>query len=263
VAGLSETTRVLAGQVAVVSGGAGDIGRAICRELAARGATVALSDLRRPNDEETLLARLGAARFDTVDVRDRGAVEAWLDAVASAHGLPTLVIPCAALGLLGGASDLEASTWETELAVTLTGSFHVAQAAAQRLLAAGSPGRIVLIGSWAAHAPHPQITAYCVAKAGLRVLGRCFASELAPHGILVNEVAPGYVDAGLSAAAWNAEPGSRERALGRVPIGKLLDADDIARLVAFLCGPDAAQMTGSVLLADGGLSLGAIWSRPA
>jgi glucose 1-dehydrogenase len=259
VAGVTEVSGSIR-RVAVVSGGAGDIGRAICSALAAQGTAVALSDSRPPHDEQALVAELGAVRFDLLDVRDRNAVDEWLDDVARDLGTPTIVVPCAALAREADLYALDAPIWDDELAVTLTGSFHVAHAAALRMLAAAERGRIVLIGSWVAHAPHPQITAYCVAKAGLRMLARCLAVQLAPHGILVNEVAPGYVDAGVSAAFWDAHPGSRELAVARVPIGRLMGAAEVARLVAFLCGPDAGHMAGSVLLADGGLSLGATWS---
>jgi glucose 1-dehydrogenase len=145
--------------------------------------------------------------------------------------------------------------WSRELQVNLTGAFHMAQAGAARLLARQAHGRIVFIGSWAGHAPHPSIPAYCVAKAGLRMLCRCMALELAPSGILVNEVAPGYVDAGLSAKVWLTNPGARERAAARVPTGQLIAAEEVAQQVAQLCEPSNRHTTGSVLLMDGGLSL--------
>ena len=117
------------------------------------------------------------------------------------------------------------------------------------------PGRVVFIGSWAAHAPHPAIPTYCAAKAGLRMLCKTMALQLAPHQILVNEVAPGYVDAGLTAQLWARNPGSRERAAGRVPTGQLIDPREVALQVAHLCDPANRHTTGSVLLMDGGLSL--------
>jgi NAD(P)-dependent dehydrogenase (short-subunit alcohol dehydrogenase family) len=82
------------------------------------------------------------------------------------------------------------------------------------------------------------------------------ALELGSHGILVNEVAPGYVDAGLSGRAFDKEPGSRERAAASVPIKKLIVPHDVAIQVAHLCDPENKHMTGSVVLMDGGLSLG-------
>ncbi|HTL51215.1 MAG TPA: SDR family oxidoreductase, partial [Planctomycetota bacterium] len=117
------------------------------------------------------------------------------------------------------------------------------------------PGRIVFLGSWAGHAAHPGIPAYCAAKAGLRMLMKCLALELSEYRILVNEVAPGYVDAGLSGRWFERNPADRERARTHVPIQTLISAHDVALQVAHLCDPANTQMTGSVLLMDGGLSL--------
>jgi glucose 1-dehydrogenase len=87
------------------------------------------------------------------------------------------------------------------------------------------------------------------------MLCRCMALDLAPDGILVNEVAPGYVDAGLSAQAWKTDPVGRTNAARRVPIGQLITASDVAIQVAHLCEPSNRHMSGSVILMDGGLSL--------
>src|SRR5690606_1294359 len=95
-------------------------------------------------------------------------------------------------------SEISPSDWNSQLNVNLSGAFYLAQNAAQRLLTAHRGGRIVFVGSWAAHAPHLNMIPYSVSKAGLRMLCKCMALELAPHQITVNEIAPGYVDAGLS-----------------------------------------------------------------
>lgn len=247
----------LVNQVAIISGGLGDIGRATARELARRGADVAISDVR-PNDAEvnTFLRELNVrSRYDRVDVADAGAVSAWIRTVEAEVGPPTLVIVNAATVTIAGIRSITPEQWSKELRINLDGAFHMAQAAAQRLLDLKMPGRIVFVGSWAAHAPHPNIAAYCVAKAGLRMLCKCMALDLAPQGILVNEVAPGYVDAGLSAQLWARNPGSREKAAGRVPTGQLIEADEVAKQIAHLCEPDNRHMTGSTVLMDGGLSL--------
>jgi NAD(P)-dependent dehydrogenase (short-subunit alcohol dehydrogenase family) len=252
-------SKSLANHVAVISGGLGDIGRAIALELARRGADVALGDIRPAGDAEPILRQLRElnvrARYDRVDVSRADEVKAWIAAVEQELGVATLIIPNAAIVTLASARDLLPEQWSRELEVNLTGAFHMAQAGAARLLHHQRPGRIVFTGSWAAHAPHPTITAYCVAKAGLRMLCKCMALDLAPQGILVNEVAPGYVDAGLSASVWKTKPEGRAKAAERVPIGQLIDAGDVAAQVAHLCEPDNRHMTGSVLLMDGGLSL--------
>jgi NAD(P)-dependent dehydrogenase (short-subunit alcohol dehydrogenase family) len=249
----------LSNQVAIISGGLGDIGAAIALELAHRGADIAVGDVRPTDNCEALLRSLRdigvRCRYDQADVSDADAIRAWVAAVEGDLGAPTLIIPNAAIVTGAAIADVTPQQWSRELRINLDGAFHLAQAATIRLLALNRPGRIVFIGSWAAHAAHNSIPAYCVAKAGLRMLCKCMALELAPRGILVNEVAPGYVDAGLSAQGWKRNPGAREKAAGRVPTGQLIDAAEVAKQVAHLCEPDNRHMTGSVLLMDGGLSL--------
>lgn len=249
----------LAGEVAIVSGGLGDIGRAIAVELAARGAHVALGDIGAEDAAASLLADLRGhgvrASYQQVDVRDGERVRQWVDGVAADLGTADLVVPAAATVISGGVLDLVPQEWSDALHVNLTGAFHLASAAVRRLRGDGRPGRVVFVGSWAAHAPHPGITSYSVGKAALRMLCRCMALELAPHGILVNEVAPGYVDAGLSKQIFDANPGRREEATARVPLGALHTAAEVARLVASLCTTDTSGVTGSTLVVDGGLSL--------
>jgi glucose 1-dehydrogenase len=250
---------MLSGQVAVISGGLGDIGQAIALELAQRGADIALGDVLAPDRASDLLAAIKArgrrARYDQTDVTDAEAVAAWVRAAETDLGLPTLIIPNAAIVTPGDTRTLTPAQWSRELRVNLDGSFHLAQAGARRLLEQGTPGRIVFIGSWAAHAPHVPIPAYCAAKAGLRMLCKCMALELAPYDILVNEVAPGYVDAGLSGRLFDADPPLRARATRQVPTRRLIAPEEVAYQVAHLCDPANRQMTGATLLMDGGLSL--------
>lgn len=246
-------------EVAIISGGLGDIGRAIAVELAQRGAAIAIGDLREKEDAESFLAsireRRVRTRYDRVDVADAEQVRAWVRNVEADLGAPTLIIPNAAIVTLADVRKVTPEQWANELSINLNGAFHLAQAGALRLLELKKPGRIVFIGSWAAHAAHPNIPAYCVAKAGLRMLCKCMALDLAPNGILVNEVAPGYVAAGLTASVWAKNPGAKERAAQRVPTGLLISAEEVAKQVVHLCDPENRHMTGSVLLMDGGLSL--------
>lgn len=248
-----KTSRLpLRGKIAVVSGGAGDIGRAIARRLRAAGARVALGDVA---PAKVAKRALRGYHYTEVDVSNPAAIERWLDVVRRELGLPDLIVPNAAVVDVARPLDVAADSWRRTLDVNLTGAFALAQLAARRLVAAKRPGRIVFIGSWAAHAPHPQLIAYCAAKAGLRMAMQCLAVELAPHGILVNEIAPGKVDAGLSRKIFDATPGLRERARSEVPVKTLLDPDDVARGVEYLCSPENVHANGSVLLLDGGLSL--------
>lgn len=251
-------------QVAMVSGGLGDIGRAVAMELAGRGAAVAVCDLATQAPPGFLAGEGVAARdtgqrptrYDRVDVTDRAAVGAWTRAVQQALGTPTIAIVNAASVTLAGVMEITAEQWRHEVDVNLHGAFHVAQAAAQAMVEAGTPGRIVFVGSWAADVPHPHVPAYSVAKAGMRMLCRCMALELAPREICVNEVAPGYVDAGLSARVFRERPGAKEAAARRVPTGRMITPEEVAGHVVYLCADSGPHVTGSVLLMDGGLSLG-------
>jgi NAD(P)-dependent dehydrogenase (short-subunit alcohol dehydrogenase family) len=254
----------LAGQVAIISGGLGDIGRACAVELARRGADVAVGDCRDDGRSQPLRAQIEALRrrfrFDLIDVADAGAVNRWVRQVEQDLGLPEVVVPNAAIVELVSFEQLTPEVWQRHLDVNLTGAMNLAQAAARRLVASARPGRIVLVGSWAAEAPHAHIPSYCVAKAGLRMLCRCMALEYAPHGILVNEVAPGFVDAGLSKQIFDECPERKAEAIAKVPTGELIQAEEVARQVAHLCDPRNRNMTGGTLLCDGGLSLvTAVW----
>jgi NAD(P)-dependent dehydrogenase (short-subunit alcohol dehydrogenase family) len=121
----------------------------------------------------------------------------------------------------------------------------------------------VFLGSWAGHSPHAHVPAYCVAKAGLRMLCQCMALEYARHGILVNEVAPGFVNAGLSRQVFEEDPQFHAQCTARVPIGEIMTAEEVAFHVAYLCDPRNRATTGSALLCDGGLSLVTATTRGA
>lgn len=244
--------RPLRGQVAVISGGLGDIGRATAQVLRAAGATVALGDLA---PAEAARRTMAGVHYTRVDVTKLSGVDRWLARVTRDLGVPSLVICNAGIVEPGTALGTTSAQWERTLAVNLTGAFFMAQSAARSMVAKKIRGRIVFIGSWAAHVPHRTITTYSVAKAGLRMAMKCLALELAPRGILVNEVAPGVVDAGLSGRIMAERRGHRARVLRKIPLARLLAADDVARGVASLCDPSSRHMTGSVLLLDGGLSL--------
>jgi NAD(P)-dependent dehydrogenase (short-subunit alcohol dehydrogenase family) len=249
----------LDGQVAIISGGAGDIGRAIAIELAKRGADVAIGDIVEPAKAHPILTQIRAlrrrGRYDVVDVSDAEAVSGWVETVERELGPPTLIVPNAAIVHATKFPEVTPALWRKEMAVNLDGAFYLAHAATLRLLHHKKPGRVVFIGSWAGHAVHPTIPTYCVSKAGMRMLCKAMAAELSPHGILVNEVAPGYVNAGLSGRFFAQNPALAERCLPTVPVRQFIQADEVAQQVAYLCEPSNRHMTGTVLVMDGGLSL--------
>jgi glucose 1-dehydrogenase len=248
----------LSGRTAVISGGLGDIGRAIACELARHGADIAICDVdtsaqRTLHEEVTGLGR--RFRCDAIDVGDDAAVSRWILELEESFGLPDLIIPNAAVVEILPFKALDAARWRRVLTVNLHGAFNLANCAAGRLVAAGRGGRIVFVGSWAADHVHVQIPSYCVSKAGVRMLCRCMAAAFAADGILVNEIAPGYVDGGLSAKFALDDPGIMEASRKLVPIGLLIEPVEVARQVLHLCDPANRHMTGTTVLMDGGLSL--------
>lgn len=237
--------------LAAISGGLGDIGQAIARALKAAGAEVALADLAGEADGSN-----GDYFYSQLDVTDASAVEEWFAKVTERFGrAPNLIVPNAAIATFKPHFEITPAEWKRELDVNLNGAFYFATAGTERLLKARLHGRVVFLGSWAALAPHAKLPAYSVAKAGLRMLNQTLALELAPHGILVNELAPGYVHAGLSGRVFEANPEIAREAQSKVPNRKLITVDEVAQQVLYLCSSLANHVTGSTLLQDGGLSL--------
>lgn len=235
--------------LAAISGGLGDIGLAIAETLREAGAEVALADVAEPSDGLPYF-------YEKADVTDADAVGQWYEKVVSHFGrAPNIIVPNAAIATSKPHLEITAAEWKRELDVNLNGAFYFAENGAKRLVNAGRQGRVIFMGSWAAHAPHAKLPAYSAAKAGLRMLNQTLALELAPRGILVNEIAPGYVKAGLSGKVFAEQPGRAAQARAGVPVRKLISAADVALQVLYLCGPAGVHVTGSTLLQDGGLSL--------
>jgi len=247
-------------QTAVISGGLGDIGKAISLAFAAEGAAIGLCDVHNLSEATGFLTRLKneygvPCYYEQVDVSEAGAVKAWLYNVKRELGIPSLIIVNAATATLANMLEITTDQWLREINVNLNGAFYMAQEAARQLVESQTGGRIVFIGSWAAHAVHLHMPAYSVSKAGIRMLSKTMALELARHNILVNEVAPGYVQAGLSGKIWEQHPELSREAAERVPTGKFISTTAVADQVLYLCRPDNVHITGSTLLMDGGLSL--------
>jgi NAD(P)-dependent dehydrogenase (short-subunit alcohol dehydrogenase family) len=244
----------LAGLGIAITGGIGDIGLAMAIELAGRGAHVSLID--RVSEQAAAprlaeVAAVGSCSYHAADVTDRVAIErvvAAIDPLDVVIGNAGIVLPAPFL-------EVTAYQWQQQLDVNLTGCFNFGQTAARLMVARQRPGKIIFTGSWVGDIPWPDISAYSVTKAGIRMLAKAMARELASHGIRVNVVAPGIVFAGMARQQYETDAEYAKRASTAIPLGEFGTAEQIAKATAFLCSRDSDYMTGSVLLVDGGASL--------
>lgn len=248
----------LGGKHIVVTGGSGDIGWAMVEEFVGRAAKVTIFDVRAPEQQQgpgghplADAIEQGQVGFRQVDVRDRAAVRSALEEIDPFD----VVIGNA--GISGSAPFLEITDdqWKRHLDVNLTGNFHLGQEAARLMVQRGTEGHIIFTGSWVQDVPWPEIAAYSASKAGLAMMMKTMALELARHRIRVNVIAPGIVAAGMAKYQMDHEPQYARRVASIIPLERMQTPEDVARATAFLCSDDAGYMTGTTLLVDGGCSL--------
>ncbi|MHC1557576.1 SDR family NAD(P)-dependent oxidoreductase [Actinomycetospora sp. C-140] len=243
---------------AVITGAGRGIGAVLARHAAKEGYRVAAWDL----DGEAVhavAAEIGEACVpNVVDVADESSVRA---AMAELPAAPALVVNNAGIVRFGPLLELAAADFRAALDVNLTGSFLVARTAAARMVAEGTGGAVVNISSINGLAAAPGAGAYTSSKAAVVKLTEHMALEWGGHGIRVNAVAPGLIDAGMSEPI-NADPAARRARSGRVPLGRLGTAQDVAEAVLFLGSEKAAYITGQTIAVDGGITRGALNAMP-
>ncbi|MEJ7693556.1 SDR family oxidoreductase [Daejeonella sp.] len=249
-------------KIVVISGGLGDIGSAIALAFGKKGAKVAISDLFGFDDAKHRVEELRSKgctdlSYHKVDVVSESEITAWIDAVEKEWGLPQIIVPNAGIVIAGSLTgdDLSTDDVKKQLDVNFWGSYHLAVQASKRIRAKGLPGRITFIGSWAAERPNARISAYCISKASIRMLCKTMALELAAYDILVNEIAPGIVEGGLSKKNQQKDPELLKLHLKSTPTRKLVSVDEIAAHVLRLSDFEYNNLTGTTLTVDGGLSL--------
>ena len=255
------TARILDGQVAIVTGGSGGIGRAICRCLAQYGASVTVHYHEAKDAAFALVAELEGdglrARAIGADLSNSGGCEQLVAGSAATFGTPTILVNNAGMQPAGESAGISADDLAAMLATNVHGPFHLMQRFASAAIEAGmQDASIVNIASIEGTRPAVGHSHYSTSKAALIMATRAAALELGKHGIRVNSVSPGLVNRDGLEDDW---PEGVDRWCRSAPLGRLGEPKDVADAVAFLVSPHAGWITGHDLVIDGGVSTAPGW----
>jgi NAD(P)-dependent dehydrogenase (short-subunit alcohol dehydrogenase family) len=242
----------LSGRRALITGASSGLGRATAHLFAGQGAAVALLS-RRESELWAVAREIGRGAIAVAaDVADPSQVESAVDEAFAKLGGLDILVNAAGIDTPAPLAELDATTWDRQIAVNLSGSFYVSRRAALKMLA-GSGGSIVMVGSELSLVGAPLYAHYCASKAGVIGLTRALAAELAPK-IRVNAICPGPINTPMMRAEidWYPDPdAARREFVDRVPLKRFAEPDEIARAILFLVA-DAPFATGSVWSIDGG-----------
>lgn len=252
------TGETLKGKVAIVTGGASGIGRAIARSFADEGAKVMICDVEEEAGEAVaaeIVDRGGEARFRHCDVGERLDVRNLVCATTDTFEHVDILVNNAGIVVGGDFLTLEEEAFDKVIRVNLKGHFLVGQAVAQQMVRqieeGHPPGTIINMSSINAVVAIPTQAAYAASKGGVKQLTEAMALSLAPHGIRVNAIGPGTIATPM-AGAVNTDERAQKMVLSRTPLGRIGQPEEIASVAVFLASDAASYMTGETIYVDGG-----------
>jgi len=242
----------LEGQVALVTGSGRGIGRAIALALAEHGANVVVNDVMAESAQQVaaeIEARGVAAMSAVADITSEDEVKAMVTAVMDRFGQIDILVNNAGITQDNLLMRMSEEQWDAVLTVNLKGAFLCTKAVARPMVKARR-GRIINIASVVGLTGNVGQANYSSSKGGLIALTKSTAQELGSRGITCNAVAPGFIETEMTARLSDE---ARQQMLGRIPLGRPGQPEDVAAAVVFLAGPEAAYITGQVLTVDGGM----------
>ena len=244
------------GKVAIVTGAGSGIGQGIAERIGCEGAKVIVDYLGSPEGaketEEAIEKSGGEGEIVRADVTKIEDIRCLVDTAWNRFGSADILVNNAGMEKKSDFWDTPESDYDEIMAVNLRGPFFLTQAFVRRLRDAKKPGRIINISSVHEDMVFPGFASYCCAKGGLRMMMRDLAVELGPLGITVNNVAPGAIATPINKSLLEDKP-KLNALLANIPLGRLGTPEDVAGMVAFLASEDAAYVTGSTFVIDGGL----------
>ena len=249
----------LTGEVVLVTGASSGIGRHLAELLAAAGAKVALA-ARRVDQLAELARDIAAAGGESLpiacDVTRSDSVAAAVTKAETDFGALTILVNNAGVVVSKPLFEHTEADWDYVVDTNLKGAWLAAREFAHHLVGLKRPGRIINISSVLGYRTIGRVPAYCAAKAGLTHLTHVLAMELARYGILVNALAPGYVETDFNRAFFQTEAG--KALISRIPVKRLGQTEDLDGALLFLASPASAYVTGAVIAVDGGHGVAAI-----
>ena len=244
------------GKVAIVTGAGTGIGQGIAERLGCEGAKVIVDYVGNPEGAKETEAAIekagGEGKIVQADVTRMNDVKCLVDTAWDQFGSADILVNNAGMEKRSDFWDTLEADYDQIMDVNLRGPFFLTQAFVRRLRDAKKPGRVINISSVHEDMAFPGFATYCCSKGGLRMLMRDLTVELGPLGITVNNVAPGAIATPINKSLLEDKP-KLNALLGNIPLGRLGKPEDVAGLVAFLASEDAAYVTGSTFVIDGGL----------
>lgn len=244
------------GQVALVSGGAGGIGTAICEGLAAFGATVVVCG-RNGARAEAVAGQIqeagGQAWGGALDIRDREQVRTFVDQIVERHGRLDVLINSAGTHIEFPALDYPEDTWDDIIDLNLKAAFYLSQAVARVQIPRGGGKHIHISSVRSQLGIRRGYVAYCSSKGGLNLMIKQLATEWGKHNIRVNGIAPTFTRTEL-VRSYLEDPGFYDPLVARIPLGRICEPSDLAALAVYLAAPASDFITGQIIFADGGIT---------